>query len=38
MPEGADVDISTLPGADDDMIFVLGEDGTDKIFDAEIVE
>ena len=38
IPEGADVDISTLPGADDEMIFVLGEDGTDKIFDAEIVE
>ena len=38
IPEGAEVDISTLPGADDEMIFVLGEDSTDKIFDAEIVE
>ncbi|MAO70411.1 MAG: hypothetical protein CL983_04950 [Euryarchaeota archaeon] len=38
VPEGADADISTLPGADDEMIFVLGEDTTDKIFDAEIVE
>ena len=38
VPEGANVDISSLPGGDDDMIFIVGEDGTDKIFDAEIVE
>ena len=38
VPEGADVDISTLPGGDDENIFLVGDDGTDHIFEAEIVE
>ncbi|MBT5661224.1 MAG: hypothetical protein HOI79_04010, partial [Euryarchaeota archaeon] len=25
IPEGADVDISTLPGGDDDLVFALGD-------------
>ena len=38
VPEGADVDISTLPGGNDENIFIVGEDRADQIFDAEIIE
>ena len=45
IPEGAEVDISTLPGGDDDRVFELGDlvpgfehlASEDAVFDAEVV-
>ena len=45
VPEGAEVDISTLPGGDDDRVFELGElvlgfehlASEDAVFEAEVV-
>ena len=45
IPEGAEVDISTLPGGDDDLVFELGElvpgfehlASEDAVFEAEVV-